>query len=68
VECVWKTLPASRILYGPDLIAAGWDTSSPRPPNSTLEHEIEFTEKNVAVFDTVLDRMSRLITPRCCGC
>ena len=66
--CVWKMLPASRMIYGSDLLAAGWNTSNPRAPGSSLQHEIEADERNVAAFNTALDRLTRLLTPRCCGC
>jgi hypothetical protein len=64
--CTWKRLPSSRMLYGADLLAAGWQD---KPSEwDSIQHEIDFTMRNVAAFNAATDSMSRLLTPRCCGC
>ena len=63
--CTWKRLPASRMLYGSDLLAHHWNTSDPKV---SVKYELELTMGNVAVFDRALDSLSQLIAPRCCGC
>jgi hypothetical protein len=59
------------MLYGSDLLQAGWDTSpvpSAKGGTGTVEQELEHTYRNVAAFDRALDAMDRFISPRCCGC
>ena len=69
--CTWKRLPNSRMLYGSDFLAHGWNTSDPNGgfgSQGSVEYEIELTMGNIAVFDRALDSLDRMLTPRCCGC
>ena len=65
--CTWKILPSSRMLYGADLLAAGWDTS-PVPNRGDVKEELAHTYRNVAVFNRAVDTTDKFISPRCCGC
>lgn len=65
--CTWKILPSSRMLYGADLLAAGWDTS-PVPNRGDVKEELAHTYRNVAVFNRAADATDKFISPRCCGC
>lgn len=67
--CTWKRLPTSRMLYGQDLLDAGWSTAEAWPASGgSVEHEIAFTQANVDVFEVALERLERFVTKRCCGC
>ena len=69
--CTWKRLPGSRMLYGADLLAAGWNASlqdSGFGSDTTIEEELHETYKNVAAFGVALERLDDWVTPRCCGC
>ena len=67
--CTWKRMPTARILYGQDLLDAGWSTAETWPAaGGTIEHELEATRANAAVFDVALERIERHVTKRCCGC
>lgn len=68
--CTWHRLPDAQLIYGTQLLAAGWDTSSPAHwplhrfgPNTTAA-----VEHNQPVFDRVWDSLAQWQTPRCCGC
>ena len=68
-ECTWKRLPQSRMLYGDDLMAFGWDDTADYPKTGgSIEEEIAVTHKNIAVFNKALDNLGQYRTPRCCGC
>ena len=59
------------MLYGSDLLAHGWNTSSPSGgfgEKGSAHYEIELTMGNVGVFGRALQRLSTMLTPRCCGC
>jgi hypothetical protein len=64
--CTWKPMPSSRLLYGSDLLAAGWDTTSAR--GGSIERELNISYTNINVFRNALGGLDRLMTPRCCGC
>lgn len=67
--CTWKRLPMSRMLYGHDLLDAGWNTEETWPAaGGTVAHELEATRANAAVFDAALQRIEAYVTKRCCGC
>ena len=69
--CTWKRLPGSRMLYGADLLAAGWNASvrdSGFGSSVSIKEELEYTYKNVAVFNAALEGLDKWVTPRCCGC
>ena len=61
--CTWRRLPASRMVYGPDLEAAGWDrTFVPDVPGNTTH-----TEANVAAFRAALKSLDSRVRPTACG-
>lgn len=69
--CTWKRLAGSRMLYGADLLAAGWNASvrdSGFGSSVSIKEELESTFKNVAVFNAALEGLDKWVTPRCCGC
>jgi len=67
--CTWKRLPTSRMLYGHDLLDAGWSTEEAWPgAGGTVQHELEATRANAAVFSTALERIEAYVSKRCCGC
>ena len=69
--CTWKRLAGSRMLYGADLLAAGWNASvrdSGFGSSVSIKEELEYTYKNVAVFNAALEGLDKWVTPRCCGC
>jgi hypothetical protein len=67
--CLWKRMPTSRVLYGNDLLEAGWDSSEAWPGSGgSIERELAFTRANAAVFEVALERLERYVTKRCCGC
>ena len=67
--CTWKRLPQSRMLYGDDLMAFGWNATADYPnTGGSIEEEIAVTHKNIASFNRALDNLGQYRTPRCCGC
>ena len=69
--CTWKRLPGSRMLYGGDLLAAGWNTTvkdSGFGSSVSIKEELEYSYKNVAAFNAALETLDKWVTPRCCGC
>ena len=66
-NCKWKRLPRSRMLYGADLLASGYNTSDAF--NSMDEgDEIAFGFANIAAFERAQAILDQSIQPRCCGC
>lgn len=65
--CTWRRLPTSRMVYGPDLLAAGWNVTPVRGVGS-IEEELKVTFANIEVFKAALAKMDSMVTPRCCGC
>jgi len=65
--CTWKRTSRARMLYGADLLAKGWNTTTVRKV-ATVKEELDVSYHNMAVFDAALDQLSKMITPRCCGC
>lgn len=69
--CTWKRLPAARVLFGADLLAAGWNASlqdSGFGSGVTVQEELRATYKNVAAFNDAVTSLDEWVTPRCCGC
>lgn len=65
--CKWKRLPRSRVLYGADLIAAGYNSS--QAFNEMDEgDEIAFGLRNIAAFERAEAALDQIVQPRCCGC
>ena len=65
--CKWKRHPRSRMLYGDDLLAAGYNTSDAftrMPPGE----EIAFGLANIAAFGRAAAALDQIVQPRCCGC
>jgi hypothetical protein len=62
--CTWKRAPFARVLYYADLLDNGWRAQLPRdtPTNSSGSRH------NIAALAAAADRLSRYISPRCCGC
>jgi len=65
--CTWKRTPFSRMLYGQDLLAKGWNATPVRAVG-TVKDELDISYHNIGVFDAALDAISAFVTPRCCGC
>ena len=62
--CTWKRSPASRVMYGPDLFAAGWDD---RWIPDTL-HNQSHSNANKKKFADAVHLHDGMMSPRCCGC
>jgi hypothetical protein len=62
--CTWKRSPASRVMYGPDLFAAGWDD---RWIPDTL-HNQSHSNANKKKFADAVHLHDSMMSPRCCGC
>ncbi|EGD75730.1 hypothetical protein PTSG_07846 [Salpingoeca rosetta] len=62
--CTWRMLPRVRMLFGPDLMHAGWN---PNPPADTLTN-MTATEANVRAFQRAVATVETRLKPRCCGC
>ena len=61
--CTWRRLPKARMLYGADLLAAGWDrTFVPDTPTN-----VSHTLANVAAFAKAVRRLDQLFAPVPCG-
>jgi len=65
--CTWKRLPSSRMLYGADLLAHGWNPEPVRG-KGTVQDELRVTYENMAVFDRAFSALDGWVTRRCCGC
>ena len=65
--CKWKRLPRSRMLYGADLLSAGYNTSQVFHGMSEGD-EIAFGLRNVAAFERAEAALDQIVQPRCCGC
>ena len=50
--CTWKQLPQARMLYGDDLLAAGWDSKFVADTPTNQSH----TLANVAAFKVALEQ------------
>ena len=53
-----------QLLYGKDLLAAGWDTS--QTPDTLTNFSV--TEHNIATFQKAYSALADHINLRCCGC
>ena len=63
-KCMWLRDSRVRILYGPDLLAAGW--IAPIIPDTL--NNFTSTEHNMQVFEEAVIDLARYMSPRCCGC
>ncbi len=61
--CTWRRLPTVRMIYGEDLLAAGWDRAVVPDTPTNVSH----TEANIASFATAFNTLSRLVLPTNCG-
>ena len=66
--CVWKRLPRARVLYGADLLAAGYNTSQAGFNGVSPAVEIAFGLRQMDAFARAADALDELVQPRCCGC
>ena len=62
--CTWRRLPGARMIYGEDLVEAGWSKAFVPDTPSDTNH----TKANVRAFQTALDHLGRLVRPAAeCG-
>ena len=61
--CVWARQPRARILYGADLLAAGYNVSS-----GFNRNEIAFGLSQMDAFGRAAEALDLIVQPRCCGC
>ena len=61
--CVWRRLPRARMLYGADLLAAGWNRTFVADTPTDQRH----TLANVAAFGKAVRALDALVTPIPCG-
>jgi len=61
--CTWRRLPAARMLYGADLLAAGWDRAFVPDTPSNVSH----TRANIAAFAAAVRKLDELMEPTPCG-
>ena len=66
-DCKWKRLPRSRMLYGADLLAAGFNVSQAFQQMKPVD-EIAFGLRNIAAFQRAQQELDKVVQPRCCGC
>jgi len=62
--CTWKHQAAVRMIYYPNLMAAGWNASLARDTPT----DDSGSRHNIAAMDTAWDNLGSLVSPRCCGC
>ena len=61
--CTWRRLPASRMIYGDDLEAAGWDLAFVADTPTNMSH----TRANQAAFVAALRALDAKVAPVTCG-
>jgi hypothetical protein len=68
--CTWQRRSEAQLIYGQQLLAAGWNSSSPSHwplhkfgPNTTVT-----VMQNQPIFDSVWDGLAAWQSFRCCGC
>ena len=61
--CTWRMLPLARMLYGEDLINAGWDRKFVPDTPTNVSH----TLANVGAFSRAAAALDRLVLPVQCG-
>lgn len=61
---MWQRQPQAQLLYGSNLMAAGWNTAQVEdtPTNMTI------TLANIAAFKAAVSNLAAATEPRCCGC
>jgi hypothetical protein len=57
--CTWRRLAQTRMIYGKDLIASGWDTTFVKDTPTDLDH----TEANKKAFVGALAALGALVQP-----
>lgn len=57
--CTWRRHPHSRMLYGADLVAAGWDRRFVPDTPTNVSH----TQKNQAAFESAVRALDSLMSP-----
>ena len=62
--CTWRRSDRVRVLWGPDLMAAGWDPVhvADTPQNVSPSRRAQ------KAFDRAVDGLAQHTRPRCCGC
>ena len=55
------------VLYGADLVIAGYNTSQAFQDMDEGE-EIAFGLRNIAAFGRAVAALDQIVQPRCCGC
>eukprot|EP00466_Bigelowiella_natans_P006571 jgi/Bigna1/88157/estExt_fgenesh1_pg.C_280189 len=62
--CTWKRTPTVRMIYGSDLISAGWNRSFVPDTNTDTNH----TQANIRAFQRAVKALDELITITTNGC
>lgn len=69
--CAWKRRPSSRVFWGNDLKAAGWNFTNVQDTPTDISHSL----KNKALFKNMVSEgkpgastASQFLSKRCCGC
>jgi len=61
--CTWRRAPSARMLYGDDLLAAGWDRAFVPDTDTNVSH----TLANVAAFAAAVKARDKLVLAPPCG-
>ena len=61
--CTWRRISAARMLYGEDLLAAGWDRAFVPDTPTNVSH----TRANIAAFGRAVAALDQLVLPAECG-
>jgi hypothetical protein len=70
-QCTWRRQPMARVLYGSDLVHAGWDKSPSFDQQTGVRlNTTAQTLSNGHILEGFLARGFRqyFSSPRCCGC
>ena len=61
--CTWRREPVARMIYGHDLLAAGWNRTFVADTPTDQTH----TLANVRAFSKAIHALDHLMTPAACG-
>ena len=67
--CTWQPRAAARNLYGPTLLAAGWNRSSSFVDKTGARwNDTGLTLVNAGALERAFHSLDTMVKPRCCGC